>query len=70
MGAGDAIGGLSSSTVGASGGRRLSLMLRVSVVSVSAIGNAAAVLDALGGETLAVTLLSLAGGRYSHSSTV
>ena len=45
-------------------------MLRVSAVSVSAIANVAAVLDALGGETLAVTLLSLACGRYSHSSTV
>ena len=36
VGVSDAIGGLSSSTVGASGGRWLSLMLRVSAVSVSA----------------------------------
>ena len=63
---GDTIGGLSSSLAPTT----LSVMLRVSAVSASAIGNAAAVLDALGGETLAVPLLSLAGGCYFHSSTV
>ena len=65
-GVSDTVGGLFSSLLPTT----LLVMLRVLAVSVSAIGNAAAVLDALSGETLAVPLLSLAGGCYFHSSTV